>query len=154
VRLQVRHQLLSLKRNFPTQASRLVGKKSFEWVGWVHPNELCEIYKIRVTYTKGYYPRVEVLEPRLTPREGAKYIPHMYDQKSLCLFRPRNGHWTSSMLISETIIHWARLWLYYYELWYATGHWNGGGEHLTPEENALAEQRRARFKARPIRTGG
>ena len=29
----------------------------------------------------------------------------------------------------ETIVPWASLWLYYYEVWHATGEWLGGGEH-------------------------
>jgi hypothetical protein len=31
------------------------------------------------------------------------------------------------MMIATTIIPWLALWLYYYEVWLATGHWEGGG---------------------------
>ena len=30
---------------------------------------------------------------------------------------------------AETIVPWACLWLYYYEVWHATGEWLGGGLH-------------------------
>ena len=33
-------------------------------------------------------------------------------------------------LISNTIIPWTIEWLYFYELWLATGEWLGGGEHV------------------------
>jgi hypothetical protein len=34
------------------------------------------------------------------------------------------------MKIATTIIPWLSLWLYYYEVWHATGEWMGGGiEH-------------------------
>lgn len=31
--------------------------------------------------------------------------------------------------IANTIIPWTIEWLYYYELWLATGEWLGGGDH-------------------------
>ena len=33
------------------------------------------------------------------------------------------------MWIADTILPWTSLWLYFYELWHATGQWLGGGEH-------------------------
>ena len=43
----------------------------------------------------------------------------------------RYSEFNSSKLIANTIIPWTVEWLYYYELWLATGEWLGGGEHLT-----------------------
>jgi len=38
-----------------------------------------------------------------------------------------NGRfWVST---EETIVPWACLWLYYYEVWHTTGEWLGGGLH-------------------------
>lgn len=132
----------------------MVGHEGFEWIGFVRPNDLCETYKIRVTYTLGHCPDVEVIEPKLVPRDGCDNIPHMFDQERLCLFRARNKYWNAGMLISETIIHWARLWLYYYEIWHATGEWKGGGEHITGREFETARRRKNKTKLRPSRTGG
>jgi hypothetical protein len=43
---------------------------------------------------------------------------------------PGSGEWTNRKLIATTIIPWLMLWLLYYELWHATGIWQGGGvEH-------------------------
>ncbi len=36
------------------------------------------------------------------------------------------------MLISETIVGWAALWLFYFEEWLVSNVWAGGGEH--PQE--------------------
>jgi hypothetical protein len=33
------------------------------------------------------------------------------------------------MKISDTIVPWAVLWLYYFEDWLATDEWKGGGKH-------------------------
>lgn len=53
----------------------------------------------------------------------------MYQQKTLCLFNPTKGDWNSRMRIDSTILPWATLWLYFYEVWHATGAWLGGGDH-------------------------
>lgn len=61
--------------------------------------------------------------------KGATKLPHTYDSKKqhLCLFNPHCGEWNSTMLIANTIVHWAIEWLYYYENWVYTGKWLGGG---------------------------
>lgn len=51
----------------------------------------------------------------------------MYGQESLCLYLPNSGEWTPEMPIAVTIVPWASVWLYFYEFWYATGEWLGGG---------------------------
>jgi hypothetical protein len=53
----------------------------------------------------------------------------MYFQKHLCLYQPKYREFRSSDFISDTIIPWISLWLYYYEKWHVTGKWLGGGEH-------------------------
>jgi len=35
------------------------------------------------------------------------------------------------MAIADTIIAWASEWLFFYELWLATGEWHGGGHDPT-----------------------
>lgn len=56
-------------------------------------------------------------------------LPHTYndevDKQRLCLFLPQE--WKEDMLISNTIVHWAIQWMYYYEIWASTGRWLGGG---------------------------
>lgn len=33
------------------------------------------------------------------------------------------------MLLSDKVIPWAIEWLFYYEIWLATGEWQSGGEY-------------------------
>jgi hypothetical protein len=68
----------------------------------------------------------------LRPRSATEQIPHLYPGEYLCLYRPKYLEWTSQDYIAETIIPWASLWLYYFEIWHAIGEWLGGGEH--PQE--------------------
>jgi hypothetical protein len=39
------------------------------------------------------------------------------------------------MIIAETILPLASIWLFYYEMWQATGEWLGGGEHPGMQED-------------------
>jgi hypothetical protein len=39
------------------------------------------------------------------------------------------------MYIHESIVPWTSLWLYYYEIWHATGEWLGGGHDPAAEKN-------------------
>ena len=62
-----------------------------------------------------------------------KELPHVYSQKEqrLCLYYPRGRcAWNSSMGIAKTIMPWTSEWLFFYELWLATGEWLGGGIHI------------------------
>ncbi len=52
-------------------------------------------------------------------------IPHVFSDGSLCLHIP--GQWQSDMTIAEYIVPWIAEWLFYYEVWLATGEWLGGG---------------------------
>jgi hypothetical protein len=101
--------------------------------GEVQPGELFETYQVRIIYTSGGVPEAFVIEPALRPRDDGQQIPHVYPGPRPCLYLPGAREWTSEKLIAETVIPWLMLWLEYYELWHATGDWQGGGEHPQPE---------------------
>ena len=96
------------------------------WEGTLRPTELSAEYRVRITYipTKAR-PRVDVLHPRLITREEGVPIPHTFTTDRICLHL--NSEWNAGMYIHETIVPWTSLWLYYYEIWHATGEWLGGG---------------------------
>lgn len=98
------------------------------WTGRVQPTELSCAYLIRIAYVLGLRPNVSVVDPPLR-RRGAESIPHLFPGSFLCLYQPRYQEWLGTMFLADTIIPWAALWLYYYEVWHATGEWYGGGEH-------------------------
>ncbi len=70
---------------------------------------------------------VHVLQPQLEQRGDGDPIPHRYPDDSLCLYFPKHSEWTPGMAIADSVVPWASLWLYYYELWHSTGEWLGGG---------------------------
>ena len=98
------------------------------WTGSITPTSMSHEYEVSITYRIPRLPDVSVIRPTLRPRPD-QAIPHAYSGPTLCLFLPGSGEWHDGMLIAETVVPWASLWLYYYEVWRATGEWLGGGVH-------------------------
>lgn len=96
-------------------------------MGTITPSPLSGMYTVKISYTIGHLPIIEILNPKLN--DGSKKLPHVYSQDHLCLFYPKNREWTKYDYIADKIIPWISLWLYYYEVWSVTGEWRGGGKH-------------------------
>jgi hypothetical protein len=131
-RLSLGQQALSMKKYFPDFTCSIVCNRII-WSGHIQPTNLSDMYKLRIEYSLSSWPKVMVIQPKLIVRPSEEEIPHMYCQQHLCLYRPGRFEWGPDMFISQSIIPWASLWLYYYEIWFATGKWLGGGEHPSPK---------------------
>lgn len=121
-------QAMALQRMFPdSQITFSVDR--LEWVGTLQPSPYSSVYTIKVEYKLSEAPKTLVLNPELSRRleEPDTPIPHMFGQKYLCLYYPRAGEWRRIDWLHKSILPWASCWLYYYELWHATGEWLGGG---------------------------
>ena len=94
-------------------------------------------YVVRISYKLSGAPQVTVVTPRLRVRGDGQPIPHLYPGEFLCLHRPQYREWKPTLFVADTIVPWAALWLYYYEIWHVTGVWLGGGEH--PGDQTLNE---------------
>lgn len=126
--LPIAEQIVAMKNTFPKFKTEWE-KNVVVWTGELQPTPLSKNYTVRIVYSLGMnQPEVTVISPALVKR-GNESIPHVYPGNKLCLFRPKKKEWTKEKLISQTIVPWISLWLYYYELWHATGEWLGGGEH-------------------------
>lgn len=109
------------------------------WTGKISPSSLSGEYLVELSYKVGGAPKVSILSPALRPREDGEDIPHVYPGNILCLYLPKAREWNPSMRLSDTIVPWAALWLYYYEVWHSTGVWAGGGEHPVGKKSAPLE---------------
>ena len=137
--LTVGHQVFAMERYFPN--FKVMWKKGIAaWIGTLQPSATSEAYTIMIQYSLPDVPRVWVISPELIDRSDGQKIPHVYSGKRLCLYLPGSGEWQKTMLIAETVVPWASLWLYYYEVWHATGEWLGGGVH--PDVNTLKSKKR------------
>jgi hypothetical protein len=103
--------------------------------GAVRPTPLSREYRVVIIYESNSRPRVFLPGRQLHRRTANQRIPHTFSDNEPCLFYARSLEWRSDMKISVSIIGWLAHWLHFYELWYATGEWLGGGiDHDPPEE--------------------
>lgn len=91
----------------------------------MQPTPASRTYHVRIDYEAGKRPAAYV--DGLYTRADGRPIPHTYAPNRPCLFYPQGREWRSDMSIAATIVPWLSLWLYYYEVWLATGSWEGGG---------------------------
>ena len=108
---------------FPRFAVRM-SRNLVEWRGEITPFGCSKTYLISITFSLQRRVKVRVVEPVLQSLPGKK-IPHRFRDGSLCLNLPEE--WNSSMPVAEILIPWISDWIYYYEIWLATGDWIGGG---------------------------
>lgn len=116
-------QALHIQRRFP-DFSFYVKNGLGVYSGFLQPRFTSPRYLIEVQYRLKEIPKVWVLSPPLHPQ-----APHLYEQKNLCLYWPKEWKWTGNQIIAETIIPWTGSWLYFYELWLDTGKWLGPSSH-------------------------
>jgi len=134
-------QLFNLKCRMPSGIGRVKGN-TLTWQCWMQPTPLSRIYLVEVRYSPGGAPQVFIHEPDLVALAGGRSLPHVYSQKPtrLCLYLPLSGEWSRMKLLSETIIPWTALWLFFFEDWLLGEKWNGGGHSPIPPDKASIEE--------------
>jgi hypothetical protein len=125
-RIGLREQLAFMRLRWPMFDSH-VRSGLLTCCGTLSPDAACARYDVSIEYRDNETPEVRVLAPELRRRSKEELIPHMFDQERLCLYLPGVREWTTSKQIAGTIVPWTSLWLFFYEVWYATGDWLGGG---------------------------
>lgn len=99
------------------------------------PTENSQNYILRISArVDSTIVRIFPIEPLIGLEVCGKKVPHMYPDGSLCLYYPDYDEWEFTDRWAETLVPWASLWLYYYEIWLMTGDWLGGGIHNNVEK--------------------
>lgn len=140
--LTIAQQYQALRTSVPYERLIITNRdRTLLWEGWLQPSLFSRRYKVTIRYSLSIPPICVVTEPDLYALAGTRSIPHIYRPDKhisgtrLCLFLPSSqtdnklSEWRSQQKISETLIPWASLWLFYFEQWLHTGHWEGGGKH-------------------------
>jgi hypothetical protein len=115
----LRLQKLLLEENFGFLKVH-VSDKLLICDGSFRPSSFSPTYKYRVNYVYSLPPVVHVISPGIGYNEAI----HMYKDKSLCLYFPKDGSWNDRSLIYQTIIPWTHEWFVFYELYKITGRWH------------------------------
>lgn len=121
------HQLSDLRKRC-AGFDGSISKNVLVVTGSFRPSPVSVAYTVRITLPFGACPKVIVENPELQKKDG-KPCPHLFRDGSLCLFFPKYRQWTADSYLSETIVPWTKLWLYFYEVWLLTSEWLGGGVH-------------------------
>jgi hypothetical protein len=122
----LREQAAWMKQHLANFDCRVHGGR-MECHGAVRPTPLSREYSVVISYESGRRPRVFLPGQQLLRRAADKRIPHTYADDEPCLYYPPALEWRSDMKISASVVGWLAHWLHYYEIWYATGEWLGGG---------------------------
>ena len=131
--LSAAQQYLALRSNPCCEGSGRLGRGQLTWTWQIAPSPLSRTYTLHVKFKERDVPKVFVDQPDLVKLADGRKIPHVYGESptQLCLYLPSSGEWRSSMLLANTVIPWAALWLYFFEEWLASDDWKGGGVHPT-----------------------
>jgi hypothetical protein len=135
-------QLVNLKVNPISKGAGWVRLGKLTWQFTAQPDPLSRAYSVLIEYQQGKVPQVYILDPDLGALADGQKLPHVYQQSppQLCLYLPGTGEWSPSKRISDTIVPWTFLWLWYFEEWLASSVWKGGGLHPSPGSGAHRRQ--------------
>lgn len=122
-------QVASIRNKYPHFKCKYISHNKIKISGVLRPTSRSLEYEFSLCYSSSLDPKVKLISPFLQRNNKGELPPHLYKDNCLCLYRPKYYEFRRKDYLSETIIPWISLWLYYYELWLVTEKWIGGGEH-------------------------
>lgn len=96
--------------------------KFIVWEGTLRPFPDCNKYTFCLNYELKEIPKIWIVEPNLLVQTN---LPHVYEDKTLCLYHPKDWQWTASQRIIPTVLTWAIAWAFYYEDYCRSKYWRG-----------------------------
>jgi hypothetical protein len=114
-------QIGAMKSRYPQFKVKKRGQYDIEFIGSMIVRPVFSAYTVSITYRGDLRPYVRINKPELVLDP-----PHFYkDSRTLCLYHPKNYHWTKEKLIAKDIVPWTAAWIYFYEVWLQEGIWYG-----------------------------
>lgn len=124
-------QKILLDKSYP-EAQSFIKSGTLIWYGAIKPTPLSRTYSIKIVCKKKSRPKVILYGDNIEGLANLEF-PHHFkidkDKKTVELCLHLWHEFTYSDSIADTIIPWTQEWLYFYEIWLATGEWCGGGQH-------------------------
>lgn len=99
-------------------------RNNIVWSGSLRPTFESPEYSARIVHKFNSSPKVFIDAPSINPK-----AEHLYSDRSLCLYYPKEWSWSSERKLATSIVPWTALWLYYYEIWLFCGEWLGPSVH-------------------------
>lgn len=140
-----------LRRRFP-ESDVVATRDRIRWRGELTPSEYSDTYEVVIDHSLREKPLIYVVRPQLE-RVDNKRIPHVFAWNTLCL-HTEDRLQIASKRLADTVVPWASEWLFFYEIWLATGgEWMGGGIHpagggalSAPERESATIERKVRLR--------
>lgn len=134
---------MALTNRYP-DSEIVLTRNELVWRGVLTPAEYSNTYEVVISHNLRQAPIVYVARPRLDVVPG-KQLPHVFTLNTLCL-HTLSRSWIAARLLGDTVVPWVSEWLFFYELWLATGGvWLGEGVH--PSTTPRGTRRPAKQKA-------
>lgn len=141
------HQRLGLQRRYP-DATVNATLHELVWRGTLRPTEYSDSYEVVISHNLRESPLVYVARPHLQLVQG-KRLPHVFRLNLLCL-HTLSRTLIASRQLANTLVPWSVEWLFFYEIWLASGGtWFGEGEHPRPSGETSNGTRRQRMRSQP-----
>lgn len=141
------HQRLGLQSRYP-DATVTGTRHELVWRGTLTPTEYSASYEVVISHNLHQSPLVYVARPHLQLVPG-KLLPHVFRLNLLCL-HTLSKSWIASRLLADTLVPWSAEWLFFYEIWLASGGtWFGEGEHPAPSGGSPNRSRSPKTKSQP-----
>lgn len=125
----IAEQLSAMRIKYPQFETCFTSYTGLKVTGSLQPTSRSVNYSFVLKYNLTDSPKIKIVSPELKRNEKGVEAEHLYPNGYLCLYQPKYREFTRKDLLSDTVIPWASLWLYHYEVWHLTGEWLGGGEH-------------------------
>lgn len=125
----IAEQIAAMRSKYPQFKTLFISHSSLKVMGALQPTSRSSQYSFVLKYSLNSSPKIKITSPKLQKNNKGEDIPHLYTGENLCLYRPKYYEFQKTDFLCDTIIPWASLWLYYYEIWLLTNEWFGGGEH-------------------------
>ena len=133
--LGIGEQKAFFRNSYPGFTTSQPRRRVLVCCGRIQPTALSETYQVRISYEIKRTPQVNIDYPILQRRQPIERIPHTYDGDRPCVFRP-GIDWRSDRSLA-LLVPWISMWLFFYEVWFVTGEWLGGGvEHCVRKPSA------------------
>ena len=132
----IAEQVSSMRCKYPHYTTNFTSHSRMKVTGVLQPTSRSVVYQFVLKYGLADSPKIKIVLPTLQKNDKGEEVPHLYPGENLCLYHPQYCDFSRTDFLYNTIIPWTSLWLFYYEVWYMTGEWLGGGEHpvkLKPE---------------------
>ena len=130
-----------LRTRYP-QGKVVTTRDRLTWLGELIPTAYSDTYEVVVDHNTRQQPLVYVTKPELHLVDGLR-LPHVFPFNTLCLHTEHREE-IASQRLADTVVPWASEWLFFYELWLASGgEWKGGGIHPTGGGGTVSDSERA-----------